>query len=129
MRTISQTQFRSQVYGPVGLYVTMKEGFKKYGNAVEKSLFRTLHNFVVDNVEDRNKLVGLLRTANLYSKFHVVFQTFRHRYQPTPLTDPSLIRVADTVNIQEDIIFNVLVDQARIDEVIVVEDERDSDSK
>jgi hypothetical protein len=109
--------------------VTLKEEYKRFGNAIEKSLFRTLHNFVVDNVEDRNKLVGLLRAANLYSKFHVIFQTFRHRYQPTPLGDPSLIRVADTINVREDIIFNVLIDQARIDEVIVVEDERDSDSK
>jgi chromosome segregation ATPase len=129
MRTISQTQFRSRVLGPVGLYVTMKERYKKYGNAVEKVLFRTLHTFVVDNVEDRNRLVSMLRKANLYSKFHVIFQTFRGRYQPTPLADPSLILVSDTIHVKEDIIFNVLVDQARIDEIIVVEDESDSDSK
>ena len=129
LKAISQTQFRSRVFGPVGLYVTMKERYKKYGNAIEKVLFRTLHTFVVDNVEDRNRLVSMLRKANLYSKFHVIFQTFRGRYEPTPLPDSSLIPVSETINVQEDIIFNVLIDQARIDEIIVVEDERESDRK
>lgn len=107
----------------------MKERYKKYGNAVEKQLWRTLHTFVVDNMEDRNKLIGILKSADLYSKYHVIFQTPRARYEPTPLSDPSLILIADTINVKDDIIFNVLVDQARIDEVIVVEDERESDSK
>lgn len=107
----------------------MKERYKKFGSAVEKQLWRTLHTFVVDNMEDRNKLIGMLKAANLYSKYHVIFQTPRARYQPNPLSDPSLILVSDTINVKDDIIFNVLVDQARIDEVIVVEDERESDSK
>lgn len=107
----------------------MKDRYKKYGNAVEKLLFKTLHTFVVDNTDDRNKLVTLLRNANLFSKFHIIFQSPRPRYQPTPLEDPNLLLVADTIIVEEDIIFNVLVDQARIDEVIVVDDERESDSK
>jgi hypothetical protein len=63
----------------------------------------------VDNVEDRNQLVSMLRKANLYSKFHMIFQTFRGRYIPTPLPDPS--------NVKEDIASGLIRSKA--------EDERD----
>jgi chromosome segregation ATPase len=129
MRTIQQNRFSSKVFGPLGSYITVKDQYKNYSNAVEKVLYKILHTFVVDNLEDRNHLVNLIKSANLFSKFHVIYQPFRGRYQTATQSDPSLISIADILNVDEDIIFNVLVDQARIDEVIVVADERESDSK
>lgn len=129
MRTISQNRFHSKIFGPVGSYVTMRDQYKQYSNAVEKVLYKTLHTFVVDNLEDRNHLVQLMKSANLFSKFHVIYQPFRGRYQTTTRSDPNLLFISDVIHVEEDIIFNVLVDQARIDEIIVVADEQESDSK
>lgn len=113
----------------MGLHITLKDQHKKFGSAIEKILFKTLSSFVVDNVEDRNRLQAILQSRNLFKRFHIIFQSPRDRYIIRAQADPTTLCIADAINVDEDLVFNVLVDQCRIDETLVAENEQAVDEK
>jgi len=126
---INGTRFESGVFGPLGMHITLKEKFKHMGNAVEKSIWSVLHSFVVDNVHDRNKLMSMIKSVRAERQFSVIFQHKRPKYVINSVRDTDVVLIADAIQVDQDIVFNVLVDQCRIDQVIIVKDEIESNSK
>jgi chromosome segregation ATPase len=126
LAAIKRERFHSNVYGPLGVHITLKAEHKNFGPAVERSLWRVLNCFLVDNPEDRNKLVGILKAARIDSVHPIITQQPGPRFVMQGHGDFTVM--ADCVSVEEDIVFNALVDQCNIDQVVVVSDERESDA-
>lgn len=127
---MKDTTFDSTVCGPLGMEILLKDEFKQLGSAVEKSLWHSLSSFVVDNVEDRTKLSAILRKNGLHTSSQIYMQSKRPRY-PVQLNREvaNTIYICDTIQVENDTVFNALVDQSRMDQVIITQTERESDEK
>jgi chromosome segregation ATPase len=122
---INNAKFRSGVYGPIGMMVKMAPNCQNESNAVEKVLWSVLRTFVVDNQEDRKTLVQILRSERADSVHPIVIQQNRPRYiiKPSPNSDVTL--VSDAIVIENDLIFNAVIDQCGIDKIAIVKSEED----
>ena len=125
LNKIQRQTFRSQVFGPLGIHITLKPEFKRFGAAIEKTLFKTLFCFLVDNSEDRNKLVSILKDAGIYNQHPIIIQQPSTRFETRSF--PGLTVMTQALNVEEDIIFNAIVDQCRVDQIVLVNDEHESD--
>lgn len=114
------------MFGPLGLHINLKADFKHFGPAVEKALYRVLNCFLVDNAEDRNKLVGILKASRIDFTHPIIMQQSGPRF--VVHGNPEFTVMADCITVEEDIVYNALVDQCNIDQVVVVKDERESDA-
>ncbi len=113
-----------RVIGPLGMHVVLSDKIElRYAEVVaEKALWGQLKNFVVTNPQDRNLLVEILRRHGAASNHSVLIQTERPRYGIAS-TPADAITVLDLLRIESDQVFNVLVDQLKIDQILVIRDE------
>ena len=108
--------------GPVARYIKVDTGKAKYAAIAKKALGRgMLDRFVVTSDEDRQVLqknrqeagcksdCGILQTKNSPSFSIMPFNVDGGRVE--------VERVCSVLNVDNDLIFNVLIDNARIDRV------------
>ena len=125
---VKATRFQSEVCGPLGAHILLKDEYKQLGSAVERCIWQSLSSFIVDNVADRTKLNSILKKHGLHMFSQVYLQTRRPRYQVQLNREiPDTVFVHDTIQVENDIIFNALVDQNRIDQVIITQKEAECD--
>ena len=121
---ISRTRFSGPVLGPVGVCVKIKDGYKDWSFALERTLFSMLKSFVVTTVQDRNTLYKIMRELGCHTFNSIILQHPCARYNVATTTLPEpFLTVLDALNIDEDMIFNCLVDQLNIDHVAMAPDE------
>ena len=113
-----------RVVGPLGMHVVLgdKIDLRHAEVVAEKALWSQLKNFVVTNPQDRNSLVEILRRHGAAANHSVLIQTERPRYSIAP-TPADAITVLDLLRIESDQVYNVLVDQLKIDQILVIRDE------
>ena len=119
---IEKTRFRERPVGPIGMHVKVKDGHgRRWGKAVEKILGWMLKAFVVTNTEDQYTLKGILMRLNCAHFIKIVYQERRARYD-IPRLDGALT-VNDVIAVDNDSVFNCLIDQSNPDTVIMCKDE------
>lgn len=127
MQDVKKTQFRHQVFGPIGSYVTLLEQFKDSGFAVERCLGGALGNFVVTNSQDRVALWQILKKHRVDSSIAIIIQPLKPRYNVQAVD--GITRVCDTVVIKEDVVFNALIDQCNMDTVLICSSVEECDAR
>jgi chromosome segregation ATPase len=120
---IDKARFRERPIGPVGLHVKMKDGRGEWSQAVEKILGLTLKAFVVSNTEDQYTLRGILMRHQCANLIKIVYQERRARYN-VPLLD-GVLTVNDVIAVDNDAVFNCLIDQVNPDLILMCKNEND----
>lgn len=144
--------FTGPVLGPVGLFVQLKEEHRDAALAVERVIGRNLGSFVVTNDrvcrnhvamlclphpslinicavrpthQDSHQLQRLIRDVNRDAarEHSIAVQPAGDRYAVPPID--GAVTVADAISVDENLIFNMLVDQAQIERVIITETEQE----
>lgn len=119
LRQISQTRFRGEVKGPLGMHIKLKEGYEKYQVAVEKVIGRNMYSFAVSNPEDQVSLNEILTRegVQMWNSIHLVHQ---NRHSNVPTFPDGLTTVLDCVTVESGLVFNVLVDIVNAESVAIV---------
>lgn len=121
---LRRESFRGPVFGPVGAFVTMRDGVKEWAPALERAIGPLLRSFIVTNAEDREKLTSLGMRRNMRG-LQVITQMPHERYNVHRLPEEAreVILVQDCLLIPDDLIFNCLVDQLNIDRTFLAKTE------
>lgn len=121
-------RFRSQPIGPLGAYVSVKDGF--WTEAVHHCIGATARVFLCDNDSDRARLVALAQHCGVRSVEVIVTPFSRPALQPNPANLP---RLAPTVLSQlvfehpspdaNRVIRNTLIDYCKVEKNALVDNE------
>lgn len=82
-----------------------------------------LSAFVVTSAEDQNTLMNILRKLNCDQSHTIVCQGNDPAYSVQSI--PNAHTVCDAITVENNIVFNCLLDQAKIDQTILVHDDDD----
>eukprot|EP01116_Phalansterium_solitarium_P009178 TRINITY_DN23213_c0_g1_i1.p1 TRINITY_DN23213_c0_g1~~TRINITY_DN23213_c0_g1_i1.p1 ORF type:complete len:1122 (-),score=470.20 TRINITY_DN23213_c0_g1_i1:139-3504(-) len=111
-------QFRKKPLGPIGAYMKVRD--PRWFVAVEACLTsRILNAFVLDNLEDRNLLMKLAREAGM-GNFPVFVQQFEPKFQ-VPAKTHRFDTVLSVLTVDDDQVYNAVVNQASPEEKILIE--------
>eukprot|EP01032_Pedospumella_encystans_P018896 gene18896-21497_t len=125
----SQNLFQGPVIGPIGSRVTIREGCEKWSVALEAALFTNLRSFIVTTVDDRNRLFGMMKNLQMERSHTITVQAKGARFTTNiPAMDGALSMV-DALNIEDDLVFNCLLDQINMDRVAFVDTEKEISSR
>ena len=94
-----------------------------WGEAIEKHMGRMLSAFIVTNTDDQRTLVAILKHRRCDFQHTVVCQNRNPRYNVSRIQNA--LTISDTVTIENDMVFNCLIDQTKMEGTIVVHDEED----
>mmetsp|Transcript_12716 Transcript_12716/g.12359 ORF Transcript_12716/g.12359 Transcript_12716/m.12359 type:complete len:1152 (-) Transcript_12716:632-4087(-) len=123
LRAIKNQRFKGEVIGPLGVHIKMKDGLNRWGEALEKSLFKILSTFIVTNTDDQRVLMKILNTLGCQQQHSVACQIQCPRHS-VPSIEGAL-SVCDAIIVDNDLVFNCIIDQARADQTIMVADEEE----
>lgn len=101
----------------------LQDNSSKWAEAVEKNLGRMLSAFVVTSAEDQNTLMNILRKLKCDQSHTIVCQGNDPAYSVQSI--PNAHTVCDAITVENNIVFNCLLDQAKIDQTILVHDDDD----
>lgn len=109
------------VAGPIGAHIQIASGKEDYATVAEHALGgKSLDRFVVTNDRDRMLFQQIRERANCNSNECGIYQVAdspRYRVPPPPSADVET--VASCLNVDNDLIFNAMVDHLRIDQCAV----------
>jgi len=125
-------RFRGPVAGPIGSFIKVAPGKEHLAKLAEKALGNgMLDRFVVTTDSDRKLYMKLRQDAGCSSRDCGVFQQAnvpRYRNIPPPPCDG--VETAVTVlSVSDDLVFNCLVDNSRIDQTALCESREHSEEK
>lgn len=121
--------FQGPVIGPIGSRLSIREGCEKWSVALETALFSSLRSFIVTTVDDRNRLFNLMKAFHMEHYTTIITQAQGARF---PTNIPSMdgaLSMVDALNIEDDLVFNCLLDQLNMDRVAFVETEKEITSR
>lgn len=115
-------RFREVPVGPIGLHVKVKDGAQEWAGPVENAIAGMLSGFIVTSHEDRRVLQDVMRNvrqADNLSVYTVTPGLPRHVLQTSRgsnvLNGVPFHMVADCVAVDNDYVWNCLVDWAKMD--------------
>lgn len=111
--------------GPIGIFVRIAPGQEEFAGVAERSLANTpvLDRFIVTNDHDNSILRRLRRKAGCQRDCGIYQISVAPRYQLPTLPDWEGVKaVTDVLLIEDDLVFNSLVDFCRIDSKAVSRD-------
>lgn len=123
VRKVRETTFEGPVIGPLGMNVTIREGFQEYDRVVERALGRLVFAFVATNDRDRLKVQNIITQCNARLSY-VISQTPHERYR-LRASPPDVTFALDAMQITDDLVYNAVIDQANLDRVLIVRDADD----
>ena len=122
----SKSKFREMPIGPLGMYVKLEPGQgRQWGKAVEKSIGKSLQSFIVTNASDQRILTDLIRQCGASYDHKVIYQSKGGRYNVPRI--PGATTVNDVCLVDDDRVFNCLIDQCGLDTYMLINHERDID--
>ena len=111
-------KFQGQVLGPIGAYIKISAGKERYASIAEMAVGPgTLGSFVVTNAHDRRLMQEIRTNTGCGHRDCVIYQSHpgaRYKVPAPPSNDVET--VASVLQISEDLVFNCLVDNAKIDQ-------------
>ena len=127
-RATQQRKFRGPVLGPVGFFCKVQPGKEEFAALAEAAIGPgALDRFVVFNDADRKLFQKIRRDAGCQSDCNV-FQQSQHSRYNIPEAPQGVETVASVVTIENDLIFNCLVDNAKIDQKALARSKEDSEA-
>ena len=125
---IKKRRFKGPVVGPIGQYVQIYPGKEQFAPIAELSLGPgTLDRWIVTNDHDRKIFMTIRREARCNNECGV-FQVAAHRrYNVPPPPVDGIDTVATVLKISDDLVFNCLVDNCKIEERAVSTSKEDSE--
>lgn len=100
-----------------------QDNSSKWAEAVEKAMGRMLSAFIVTNTEDQNTLMNILRRLKCDTSHTVVCQGNDPAYVVQSI--PNAHTVCDAITVENPKVFNCLIDQTKMEQTILVQDEED----
>lgn len=100
-----------------------QDNSSKWAEAVEKAMGRMLSAFIVTNTEDQNTLMNILRRLKCDTSHTVVCQGNDPPYVVQSI--PNAHTVCDAITVENPKVFNCLIDQTKMEQTILVQDEED----
>jgi len=115
-----RSRFRDSPVGPIGLHIKVKDGKQEWGGSVENAIGSILSGFIVTNHEDRRVLQDIMRRCGTQaSVFTLPAGQRRHTLRPPECSNPhngvAFVMLADCIAVDNDLVWNCLVDWARMD--------------
>jgi chromosome segregation ATPase len=114
-----QSSFHHQVFGPLGMHLSVKEEFAGYSRAIERAIGPSMFAFVVTNHDDRRTLQGMLSKFSGSGPIQIIMQSPQGRYS-LPTLPSHVVTAISTLQVDSDVVFNALVDQASLDRTALV---------
>jgi chromosome segregation ATPase len=128
-KATQQRKFRGPVLGPVGFFCKVQPGKEEFAALAEAAIGTgTLDRFVVFNDTDRKLFQKIRRDAGCQSDCNV-FQQSQHSRYNIPEAPQGVETVASVLAIENDLIFNCLVDNAKIDQKALTRNKEDGEAK
>ncbi len=112
----NKRRFKEPPIGPIGMHVKVKQGKEEWAAAAENAIGNILHHFIVTSHEDRHTLMNILKSvgAQFCTVYTVAKNVRRHRIRE-PQNKNGFEMVLDCITVENDLVYNVLVDFARAD--------------
>jgi hypothetical protein len=118
------------VHGPIGSYIKVFPGKEDFQDLAELALGAgALDRFIVTNAEDRVLLNQIRKSAGCQQDCGVFQVKASPRYHVPPPPVDGVETVCTVLNIPDDLVFNCLVDQNRIDQKALARSKEDGESK
>eukprot|EP00814_Leptocylindrus_danicus_P018555 CAMPEP_0116018644 /NCGR_PEP_ID=MMETSP0321-20121206/8768_1 /TAXON_ID=163516 /ORGANISM="Leptocylindrus danicus var. danicus, Strain B650" /LENGTH=1217 /DNA_ID=CAMNT_0003489071 /DNA_START=198 /DNA_END=3851 /DNA_ORIENTATION=- len=127
-------QFEGPVLGPIGAYIKISQGKEKYAKLAERGLGGgILDKFICTTDRDRALLMKCRNESGCYGNHCGLLQMHpnaaRNRYNiPAPPAFDGIETIASVLSIPETLIFNCLVDNAKIDSKALADSKEVSES-
>jgi len=112
-----EKRWTGPVAGPIGAHIKITSGKYQFAPIAKIALANVLGRFVVTNDNDRKLLQRIREQADCPSNecgIYQVAESPRYRIPPPPVADVET--VASCLSIDDDLVFNALVDHCRIDQ-------------
>ena len=110
--------------GPLAEHVKLSEGYRDKFDILEAALGRNLlESFMVFSNRDKDTLVRICQNAGLQRMPTIWLPNAKTRYQVRDTAHTGLVFLKDCLHIQNDFVFNLLVDVSKIDCVWFAPDE------
>jgi len=121
-------RFRGPVIGPIGAFLKIAPGKEDFAKIAEHALGGGLDRFIVTNDHDRKELQNIRSAAGCFSRDCNIFQMAQaRRYQvPSPPCE-GIETVASTLSVSDELVFNCLVDNSRIDQLALAKSKDESE--
>ncbi|KAG7347822.1 RecF/RecN/SMC N terminal domain containing protein [Nitzschia inconspicua] len=115
---VSRGKFSGPVLGPIGSYCKIHSGKEEFAKVAESAMGpNILDRFVVFNDGDRKTLQSIRQKAGCGADCGIFQQSQHPRYRiPDPPEMDGIETIASVISVQNDLVFNCLVDNAKIDE-------------
>jgi len=116
-------KFKGPVVGPIGHYIKITAGKEKFSAIAELALARgTLDRFIVTNNDDRRVLQQIRQQVGCKADCGIFQTGNRPRFSVPAPPSPGVETVATVLTVENDLVFNCLVDNARIDQIALCDD-------
>jgi len=109
--------------GPIGLHIKIKNS--QWEKVVEEHIGGILGTFLVGSMRDRQTLDKLMRENNI--RPDIITTNFNRERYPLPaekIPSKSLTTMLDILDIDNDVVFNTMIDNSTIECIALVPDER-----
>lgn len=114
-RMQSQGKFRGRVVGPIGMYLKIAPGKEPLAAIAQHAMGNILDRFIITDARDAALFRKLRNEAGCRRECNYFQVSPARRYQiPAPPCD-GIETVASCLTIEDDLVFNTLVDQCKID--------------
>lgn len=116
-KAIKQRKFRGPVLGPIGLFCKIQPGKEDFASLAESALGNgVLDRFVVFNDVDRKLLQKIRETSGCHNDCGLLQQYQSSTRHKIPEAPEGVETIASVLTIENDLIFNCLVDCAKIEQ-------------
>ena len=110
-------RFKGEVLGPIGAFLKMAPGKEKYADLAELAIGNgTLDRYIVTNNHDRKEFESMRKQLKCFRECGIYQVTASRRFNIPPPPADDIETVASVLVISNDVVFNCLVDHARIDQ-------------
>lgn len=108
-------KFSAPPLGPLGLHVKLKEDATQWAGPVENAIGAAIANFVVRSQKDRALLQDICHKLGCHWVTVITMKPSTTEYRVREPTARGIRSVAQCVSVEEPVVFNALVDWAKID--------------
>ena len=127
-------QFREKPLGPLGYFVKLKN--PQVAKAMELHLGKNAYAFVCDNVQDSQKLTGIIKNIRSKSQYDKWAEPLilirrnarRHDVSRHKARHDIFKTLLDHIEICEDAVYNILVDRTKLETVLYIPDYKDAEN-
>lgn len=121
-----KNSFSTPPIGPLGMHVTIREGFEKWARPIQRVISGTLNSFVVANSQDNKLLKQIFISCGIKSNFNVItykLTNFNYNHGKAKTEHPCIVDALEFSSRELECLF---VDQSRIEKILLIEDKNEA---